>query len=112
MSDEPERGVVWLLSMLKGGIVNDADTALKLAELVIASAYGAEEVEQQRPLTATDQADRWLIEGSLNKDRKVEGRGAVKVLIRKSDCRVLDLAVPIVMFPHPDAKKYLDRDKS
>jgi len=112
MTEPSEHGTMWLLKILKGGIVTNPEMALKIAELVIANVYSADDLEQQRPLTVSDQSDRWLVEGSYNKDRKIEGWGAAKVVIKKSDGQILEVYIPMVMLPHPDVHKYLRSDKS
>ena len=112
MTEPSESGTMWLLKVLKGGIVNKPEMALNIAELVITNVYSVADLEQQTPLTVSDESDRWVIEGSYNKDRKIEGWGAAKVVIKKSDGQILEVYIPMVMFPHPDVKKYLKSDKS
>jgi len=44
---------VWFQHILNGGIVNNAETALALAEVLLVHAYGRSHLEEQRPLTVT-----------------------------------------------------------
>lgn len=90
-------GTVMLHELLKGGLVNNPEIATRIAELVIANAYGQEQLDKQRPLTATEQDDRWLIEGSYNRERAQEGPGAARISISKRDAQILELTIPYVV---------------
>ncbi len=85
---------LWLLAV--GGLVNKPETALALAEIHIEARFGIDELRRQQPFTVTDERTAWLIEGSSNVDRQLEGEGAVYVQIAKTDGRVLDIGQPLI----------------
>jgi len=91
-----------LIEMARGGVVYDAHVATRLGELLLEAHYGASELERQRPLIAVDKGEYWRVEGSWNRDRKLEGIGSFFLSVRKHDGAVLDLGVWGVIHPHPD----------
>lgn len=106
--DEPiESGVAYIRGLITGGIITKPDVALRIAELLIGAYYGADDLEQQKPLKITDQSDRWLIKGSYEKPPGVEGSGPANVVIMKYDCRVLDLSIPYILPVPPEAAEYI-----
>ncbi len=107
MADEQEDASIVLHEALRGGLVTTPELAVKLAELLLVSAYDEQRLEQQKPLIATDQGDRWLIEGSYNKDGKIEGIGPAKIIMLKRNAQVLYLAIPRVMHLSPEMKEYV-----
>ena len=81
----------------KAGYVPDAATAIRIAEAVLVPVYGKEQVESERPFTATLKNDVWTVGGTLHCS---DGRGGVTTLcaggvavvkISKSDGRVLHM---------------------
>ncbi len=98
------------LQEMQGGIVNHSNIAISMAELVIASVYGNNEVQLQRPLLAYDETDRWLVVGSYNRARDIEGHGPIKVWIRKRDAKVIDLISPVVLKMDPEARKIVQQE--
>jgi hypothetical protein len=77
--------------------VPDAATAIRIAEAVLVPVYGKEQVESERPFTATLKNDVWTVGGTLYCS---DGRGGVTTLcaggvavvkISKSDGRVLHM---------------------
>jgi hypothetical protein len=99
MSDEPENMDMRLRRLMKVDVI-DEGIALKLAEMVLKHTYGQSNVEGQLPLIATDQGDRWRIEGSKwvpftqYVDNSMVERS--RIVIRKSDCRIVELTKIIV----------------
>jgi hypothetical protein len=96
-----------LIEMMRGGIVFDAVLAGRLAELLFEAHHGGAQLEQQRPLIVTDKGDHWRVEGSWNRDRKIEGIGAFYCLLRKFDGCVLDLGATYVVHPHPEDEPFV-----
>ena len=82
---------------MQGGVVNNTEIAIGIAELVIENVYGEDEVKRQRPFEAFDETDRWRIEGSYNRDRKIEGHGPIEIWIRKRDAKIIDLVSHAIM---------------
>jgi hypothetical protein len=79
----------------KAGFVPDSKTAVAVAEAVLVPVYGKEQIEGERPFTATLKHDVWTIGGTLNCfDAKGAGTkdcdgGVAVVKISKGDGRVL-----------------------
>lgn len=94
----------------KGGLITKQDSALALAELIIASAYGAEELDRQMPLSVADEDDRWLVAGSFNQDRQCDQSGPVTLSIRKSNAAVIDIRLPFFMCVPADVQDVIDRE--
>lgn len=90
-----------LLHQMHGGLISTADLAIKIGEVLCEAHYGKDELERQRPLFAVDNGARWRIEGSWNRDRKIDGRGAFFVSIEKYDGRVTDIGAWWNYRPHP-----------
>ena len=100
---------VMFQDLLNGGIVNNAPTALGIAEVIIANVYGARELDRQRPLKADDQEDRWVVRGSFNESRKEEGSGPARLVIRKRDAKVLDMELPTIMLVGPEVQAVVNK---
>jgi hypothetical protein len=52
---------------------------------------------RQLPFVVTDQGDTWLVRGSYNVDRSVEGPGPFRLEVRKRDAAVLDMCFEMVL---------------
>jgi NTF2 fold immunity protein len=79
----------------KAGFVPDSKTAVAVAEAVLIPIYGKEQIEKERPFTATLRHDVWTIEGTLNcfdakgtKTTDCDG-GVAVVKISKGDGQIL-----------------------
>ncbi|MDH3593836.1 MAG: YbbC/YhhH family protein [Rhodospirillales bacterium] len=96
MADDQD-GYFLIFQEMQGGIVNNPKIAIDIAELVVANVYGDNEVKLQRPFEAFDETDRWRIEGSYNRDRKIEGHGPIEIWIRKRDAKIIDVVNPVIM---------------
>lgn len=72
----------------KEGIVPDAETAVRIAEVILIPIYGKEDIERQRPFKAILRKRVWHIEGSLP-----EGLvgGVARVEIAKRDGRIISV---------------------
>jgi acetylornithine/succinyldiaminopimelate/putrescine aminotransferase len=77
------------------GFVPDSKTAVAVAEAVLIPVYGKEQIESERPYTATLKQDVWTIGGTLNcfdtKGAKTTDclGGVAVVKISKNDGRIL-----------------------
>ena len=78
-----------------------AETALKLAEILIADVNGAEFLEGERPLTAIEETDRWVVQGRLADDSLSLVRQPVKIAINKKDAKILEFQIPAVIHKFP-----------
>lgn len=105
MSETDFSYALLLEEIAKGGIVTKPAMAEGIAALVIANAYGEDELRRQEPLEVSDQEDRWLVEGSYNRARKPEDVGPVRIWILKRDGRILDLALPRILEVPPEVKE-------
>ena len=99
---------LFLYSKASGGIVPSSDAACCVAEALIDVHFGKAEVEAQRPLVATDKGDYWRVEGSRNRDRKVEGAGWFFMSIKKFDGRLTDFGRYGIFHPHPSVVPLID----
>lgn len=97
--------------MISGGIVNSRTVALKMAELLIESLYGPEELQRQAPLSVSETPENWIIEGAYNSDRKEEGFGKVSITIKKRDAQVIDLKREFISFPPPDVREIIKKSQ-
>ncbi|HLI12511.1 MAG TPA: NTF2 fold immunity protein [Alphaproteobacteria bacterium] len=84
-----------------GDIVFDADLAVKIGEVLCEAHYGEKEIARQRPLLAIDKGGYWRVEGSFNRDRKIDGPAAFFLSIEKEDGRVSDIGKWLAYHPHP-----------
>ncbi len=79
--------------MIRGGIIYDVEMARRFGEILLEAHYNKDELERQRPLSVEDKGAYWRVEGSWNRDRKIEGMGAFFLSVAKYDARVLDIGV-------------------
>jgi NTF2 fold immunity protein len=86
---------------IHGGLIFNAELARKIAEHLCEAHHGAEELTLQKPLSVADKGTYWRVEGSRNRDGKVEGIGAFFASIEKSDGRVTDFGLWYRYQPHP-----------
>lgn len=92
--------IMFLHHVINGGIVNNAEMALKIATIILENHYRASAVERQKPLSIRDLSDRWVIEGNADRARKPYDDGIARIVIFKEDGRILDAAIPTT-FPAP-----------
>jgi hypothetical protein len=71
------------------GFVPDADTATKIAEVILTRIYGADEVALERPWVTKLSDGTWTVKGTLPK--RLLG-GSAEIEISKKDGRVLYLS--------------------
>jgi hypothetical protein len=90
-------GPGYVLGLIHGDLVKDAGTAVALAEVLVESNFGVSKLEAQRPLVAYENGNFWIVEGSLNKERSVEGPGKLVVKIEKADASILYLGFDYVV---------------
>jgi NTF2 fold immunity protein of polymorphic toxin system component len=96
-------GMLVMTQMTRGGVVLSGDLAVKLAEVLCEAHYGSEEVERQKPFNVADKGTYWRVEGSLNRDGKIDGPGAFFVSLGKYDGRVTDFGRWLPYHAHPTA---------
>jgi len=124
MSDDAEtpsaaasgRGMLFMTNIARGGVVFNSELAQGLAELLCEAHYGKEELARQKPFIVTDKGTYWRVEGSWNRDGKIEGPGAFFVSIEKYDGRVTDFGALDRIHAHPSVvpliQEHLKRRKS
>jgi NTF2 fold immunity protein len=95
-ADDAKSGSVYVFSIARGGIVNNARLATKIVEDIISDIYGEPELGAQQPLKVVDLGDDWEVLGT-GRDGTTEGIGSLKVVISKRDGRVVELVRPILM---------------
>src|SRR5215469_15885916 len=106
-TQERPRSSVELINMIRG-IIPDAETAKSFGELLLERHYGQAELARQRPLIVQDKGDYWRVEGSWNRDGKVEWVGAFFLSVSKSDARVTDLGIHAIVHPHPSVRGIIE----
>jgi hypothetical protein len=81
----------------ESGYVPNSETAVKIAEAVLAPVSGEKHIESERPFTATLKNGVWTVTGTL---RCPDGKGGTttscnggvaEVQISKNDARILDM---------------------
>ena len=108
---EPYSRTVDVINWAHGGVVSDADLARGLGEVLLEYHLGKDELSRQRPLVVTDKDDFWRVEGSWNRDNKLEGNGPFFLSIYKFDGRVVDIGTSMVLHPHPDVAKIIEEHR-
>ena len=79
------------------GYVPNSDTALKIAEAVLIPLYGKEQIESEKPFTATLENDVWTVAGTVWCSDGHGGRttrcmgGAAVVKISKIDAHIISM---------------------
>jgi hypothetical protein len=68
------------------GFVPDSLTAERIAEAVLVPVYGVEQIQREKPLTATLAKGVWTVSGTLPQGRV---GGIAEVRIAKKDARIL-----------------------
>ena len=99
--------MVWFANLTHGGIIQSAEVACRVGEVLLEAHYGKDELEHQRPLVATDKGDYWQVDGSRNRDGKREGEGPFFMSIKKYDGAVTDFGLYHHYHPHPAAMQIL-----
>ena len=70
------------------GVVPDAITAEKIAEVIFVRFYGSEEIEKEKPFSTRIRDDVWIVEGNLPQGML---GGVAEIHISKADGRILHL---------------------
>jgi hypothetical protein len=70
------------------GVVPDVITAEKIAEVIFARFYGAEEIAREKPFSTSIRDDVWIVKGSLPQGML---GGLAEIHVRKKDGQVLHL---------------------
>jgi hypothetical protein len=88
MSEIPESGQIQLSKSLIGSLLNNEQTAIEFATVILRRLHGEAELAKQQPLRVADQGQDWVVEGSYQEPGKLPGTGSWFIRARKSDCRV------------------------
>ncbi len=73
---------------MRGGVVRYEATAINIAKELLAGLYGQDTVDREGPFSAVEEMDRWVVTGSAKNPEY-----AARVVLSKSDARLLDIAV-------------------
>lgn len=87
----------------RGDVIFDAELARRLAELLLEAHYDREQRVRQCPLIVVDKGEQWQVDGSWNRDRKIEGDGAFFMSVQKDHGCVTDFGVWGIFHPAPEA---------
>jgi len=101
-------GTFYLEGILKGGIVSNPETAIKVAHVLLEAMYGESEAKRQEPFVSEDKGENWVVRGSYNLDKKFEGSGPFVITIVKKDCRVIDAHIEWVTHIDPTIRSILN----
>ena len=88
-------------------LLGAAATAQHIAAVLADSAGDPDEAVRQQPFTVTDRGETWIVRGSGNADRAVEGPGPFYLEVQKRDARVLDMHFEAVIHTPPEVKELL-----
>lgn len=72
-----------------GGIIRTADVARTIAHAIVSGLNGLDYASDQLPFEAVRDGDTWVVTGCHELEHK-----RFKVVLRKDDCRVVDLVFP------------------
>ena len=108
---EPYSRTVDVINWARGGVVFDADLARGVGEVLLEYHYGEDELTRQRPLIVLDKDDFWRVEGSWNRDRKLEGSGPFFLSIYKYDGRIVDIGRSAILHPHSDVAEIIEEHR-
>jgi NTF2 fold immunity protein of polymorphic toxin system component len=92
----------------RGILIESAELAQRLGELLWEAHHGAAERQNQQPFTAVDKGDYWRVDGSRNRDRKVEGLGAFYMSVNKRDGCVTDFGSWYILHPPPEVQAIIE----
>ncbi|HUK06894.1 MAG TPA: NTF2 fold immunity protein [Stellaceae bacterium] len=104
-----DEGLLFFTKAIHGGLVFSSDLAEKIAELLFEAHYGKEELARQRPLLVRDKDTYWRIEGSWNREGKINGRAELFVSIDKYNGRVTNFGGYARLQPHPSVVPILQQ---
>lgn len=79
------------MQAINGNMIDDAETAMELASVLIRRRYGEEILKIQQPLTVRDSEEFWIVEGPPNAFEPKTGLGPVYVQLKKTDASVTAL---------------------
>lgn len=96
---DPSTPAKFVQQVLLGDLVKDGKTAIALAEVLVRNIYGDLDLREQQPFVARDGGQVWIVEGSKNKDRSVEGPGKLVIIVNKADAKIESFMGEYVMFP-------------
>jgi hypothetical protein len=88
-------------------LLGDPAIAETFAAAILVNAYGEERLREQSPLTVQDKGKSWLVRGSHNIDRAVQGPGPFRIEVQKRDAQVLDTYFEFVMKTPPEVQALL-----
>jgi NTF2 fold immunity protein of polymorphic toxin system component len=80
-----------VMQAINGNMIDDAETAIELASVLIRRRYGEDILKIQQPLTVRDSEEFWIIEGPPNAFEPKTGLGPVYVQLKKIDASVTAL---------------------
>ena len=100
-------GAVSDFRFLASPLIDSAALASRYGELLWKAHHGEEECHIQQPFTAIDKGDHWQVDGSRNRDRKVEGLGAFFMSVNKRDGRVADFGSWYSLHTPPEVQAIL-----
>jgi hypothetical protein len=79
-----------IYKVLQGDLVENAETAIDLAAVLIRRNWSEDTLKVQQPLVAREEGDTWLVEGTP-KTTPAPGELLVHVQLKKSDASVVCL---------------------
>lgn len=89
----------YVQQIIHGDLVENGKAAIELAEVLVRNKFGDSDLQEQQPFVARDGDQVWIVEGSKNKDRSVEGRGRLVIMVNKAHAKIESLMFDYVMFP-------------
>jgi hypothetical protein len=89
----------YIQQIIHGDLVENGKAAIELVEILVRNKFGDEELQEQQPFVPRDGGQVWIVGGSKNKDRLVEGHGRMVIMVNKAHAKIESLMGDYVMFP-------------
>lgn len=77
-----------VMQAVNGDMVEDADTAIGLASVLIRRRSGEEFLKIQQPLSARDDGEFWWVDGASDAFEEKTGLGSIHIQLKKADASV------------------------
>lgn len=77
-----------VMQIANGDMIENAETAIELASVLIRHRHGEEFLKIQQPLSARDNGEFWWVDGPLNAFEKKTGLGSIHIQLKKLDASV------------------------
>ena len=98
----------YIFSILHGGLVNNEDIAMQLAQTYILNLRTKEFLTKQQPLIVEDRGASWRVKGSYNIEKRPDDDGPILIEISKEDGKIVGIKFPVIWGPIEEPTKTTD----